>query len=334
MYGPTPKISISTSTPGPLPPSGSATNAPIEPPSGIAIVSERVVTATRGRLAGRRELLGGERDPVERVADPQINAVRAGVDAERRVRHVRLHERPVHLLVRDEEVVVTGPDVVVEAGARPQPVGALLQPRDERGHARARVGRPRGEGDRVAVDVDRLEVAAPGLVHRVLLGMVEADQRGAVAAGRGAHDRPALARVDRSVVRVDLAHELRSGRGLPVLARAVVHPLRELVAGAVALGADDDRVAARGLHRLAEPPDLLPADVAAREPVQEVDDGVVLVGRAFVARRKVDAVVDRVGERLRLEAALLEWARSRGRRGEREAGRDQEQEYERAPHLA
>src|SRR3954451_17450702 len=93
MYGPTPKISISTSTPGPLPTSGTATNASIEPPSGTAMVSVRVVSATRGSLLRRRELLRREPDPVRRVIDPEVHAVAARVDAEARVRHGRPHER-------------------------------------------------------------------------------------------------------------------------------------------------------------------------------------------------------------------------------------------------
>src|SRR4051812_35467010 len=74
MYGPTPKISISTSTPGPRPSAGKATNALIEPPSGIEIVSVRSAKAP-GNLPeqNKRSLLvspssrAGRAVPVPRV---------------------------------------------------------------------------------------------------------------------------------------------------------------------------------------------------------------------------------------------------------------------------
>src|SRR3954466_12962895 len=106
MYGPTPKISISTSTPGPCPPPGTTTKASIEPPSGMSSVSVRVVGAKRGRLLRRRELLRPEPDPVRRVVDPEAHAVAARVHAEERVRHVRAHELLVQLLVGRAEAVV------------------------------------------------------------------------------------------------------------------------------------------------------------------------------------------------------------------------------------
>src|SRR4051794_9288886 len=67
MYGPTPKISISTSTPGPLPADGTTTKVSIEPPYGIAIVSVRAGRATPGNLIVFRPRRAGNAVPVPRV---------------------------------------------------------------------------------------------------------------------------------------------------------------------------------------------------------------------------------------------------------------------------
>src|SRR4051794_11602068 len=91
MYGPTPKISISTSTPGPEPPSGSTTWASIEAPSGIAIVVMRETYPPAGTRTTARAARAPRRAPDRRT--PDVNRLHAscalGETREARIHHWR-----------------------------------------------------------------------------------------------------------------------------------------------------------------------------------------------------------------------------------------------------
>ena len=109
--------------------------------------------------------------------------------------------------------------------------------------------------------------------------------------------RAAFALGDRAVVRVDMAddvvdHVIFPGVLLPAFARRPVDVPR-----VAHVRHDDDHIVARGVFRHLHPG---PVRVVARESVQQVEDGIALVGTVIV-RRDDDVVFHRAADSGRVE---------------------------------
>src|SRR5258708_28480474 len=159
-------------------------------------------------------MLQGEPQPGDRMAPPEDRLVLSRVDLED-VGDVRRDQLAVELLVLREEAAVPVADVKREERR------AATEAPEESVCVRGRAARERLRPGWVG----RMEVAGPRLDHRECAGVVQADDRRAVATGGQADDRASSRRADRAGVRVDVVRTRARDVVLPVATRAPVQIL-------------------------------------------------------------------------------------------------------------